>query len=217
MAIGQSNNPNFNVQSPTSNQTLVYDSTQQAFVNATNSTSGSVTGASNQGAGQGKIFKQLSGSDLQLRSLTSGAGITITEGTNDITITSSSTVSGATNLGTGTPFFKQLASGSLEFKTLTVGTGLSLANSGTEVSLTVANADIDAGKVGGLQSTAFLQKSDNLASVFIQKQKVIIDIIHQVQIFYQMEILQEILVTTHIDLQTYMPTLFMVQPHRQDK
>ena len=165
MAIGQSNNPNFNVQSPTSNQTLVYDSTQQAFVNATNSTSGSVTGASNQGAGQGKIFKQLSGSDLQLRSLTSGAGITITEGTNDITITSSSTVSGATNLGTGTPFFKQLASGSLEFKTLTVGTGLSLANSGTEVSLTVANADIDAGKVGGLQSTAFLQKSDNLASV----------------------------------------------------
>ena len=165
MAIGQSNNPNFNVQSPTSNQTLVYDSTQQAFVNATSSATGNVTGATNQGAGQGNVFKQLSGTDLQLRSLTQGSGITLTQNADDIVITASSTVTGGANIGTGTGFFKQLNSGSLEFKTLTVGTGLSLANSATEVTLTLANADIDAGKVGGQTASNILLKADNLASV----------------------------------------------------
>ena len=164
MAIGQSNNPNFNVQSPSSNQTLVYDSTQQAFVNTTNSASGAVTGATNQGAGK-EVFKQLSGTDLQMRSLTAGSGISLAQGTDDIVITASSTVTGAANIGTGTGFFKQLNSGSLEFKTLSVGTGLALANSATEVTLTLANADIDAGKVGGQLASAFLTKADNLASV----------------------------------------------------
>ena len=164
MAIGQSNNPNFNVQSPSSNQTLVYDSTQQAFVNTTNSASGAVTGATNQGAGK-EVFKQLSGTDLQMRSLTAGSGISLAQGTDDIVITASSTVTGAANIGTGTGFFKQLNSGSLEFKTLAVGTGLALANSATEVTLTLANADIDAGKVGGQLASAFLTKADNLASV----------------------------------------------------
>ena len=57
MAIGQSNNPNFNVQTPVANQSLVYDTSQQAFVNANISSSGSITGASNVGSGQGKVFK----------------------------------------------------------------------------------------------------------------------------------------------------------------
>ena len=65
----------------------------------------------------------------------------------------------------GQGLFANVNSGSLEFKSITVGTGLSIANTATEVSITVDNANLNAGTLGGLASTAFLQKSDNLAAV----------------------------------------------------
>ena len=56
MAIGSSNQPNFNLQGTTNNQSLVYDSSQNAFVNANISQTGNVTDGANLGTGQ-KIFK----------------------------------------------------------------------------------------------------------------------------------------------------------------
>ena len=164
MAIGENNNPNFNVQSPTSNQALVYDATQQAFVNSNLQSGSGITGAANVGTGGG-VFKQLSGSDLQLRSLVAGTNITITQNTDDITISSASSVTGGLNLGGGSGLFVDIDSGNIRLKSVVAGAGITLTNSGTEVLVTVDSANVDAGTVGGLSSTAFLQKSDNLAAL----------------------------------------------------
>ena len=115
MAIGENNNPNFNVQSPTSNQALVYDATQQAFVNSNLQSGSGITGAANVGTGGG-VFKQLSGSDLQLRSLVAGTNITITQNTDDITISSASSVTGGLNLGGGSGLFVDIDSGNIRLK-----------------------------------------------------------------------------------------------------
>ena len=164
MAIGENNNPNFNVQSPTSNQALVYDETQQAFVNSNLQSGSGITGAANVGTGGG-VFKQLSGSDLQLRSLVAGTNITITQNTDDITISSASSVTGGLNLGGGSGLFVDIDSGNIRLKSVVAGAGITLTNSGTELLVTVDSANVDAGTVGGLSSTAFLQKSDNLAAL----------------------------------------------------
>ena len=164
MAIGENNNPNFNVQSPTSNQALVYDATQQAFVNSNLQSGSGITGAANVGTGGG-VFKQLSGSDLQLRSLVAGTNITITQNTDDITISSASSVTGGLNLGGGSGLFVDIDSGNIRLKSVVAGAGITLTNSGTELLVTVDSANVDAGTVGGLSSTAFLQKSDNLAAL----------------------------------------------------
>jgi hypothetical protein len=164
MAIGESNNPNFNVQSPTSNQALVYDSTQQAFVNANLQSGSGVTGAANVGTGGG-IFKQLSGTDLQFRTIVAGNNITITENTDDVTISAIGSVSAGTNLGGGSGLFVDINSGNIRFKSVVAGSGITLTNSNTEVLVSVDSANVDAGTVGGLSSSVFLQKSDNLAAV----------------------------------------------------
>ena len=120
--------------------------------------------ASNLGTGQG-VFSSKVADDLQFKSLVAGTGITLSADSNEITINSSATISSGTNLGSGEGLFANVNSGSLEFKSITVGTGLSIANTATEVSITVDNANLNAGTLGGLASTAFLQKSDNLAAV----------------------------------------------------
>ena len=120
--------------------------------------------ASNLGTGQG-VFSGKVADDLQFKSLVAGTGITLSADSNEITINSSATISSGTNLGSGEGLFANVNSGSLEFKSITVGTGLSIANTANEVSITVDNANLNAGTLGGLASTAFLQKSDNLAAV----------------------------------------------------
>jgi hypothetical protein len=85
MAIGSSNQPNFNIQTPINNQSLVYDSSQNAFINANISVTGTVTGGINAGTGK-QVFKSLVGTDLQLRSLVAGSGVTLVENANDITL-----------------------------------------------------------------------------------------------------------------------------------
>jgi hypothetical protein len=120
--------------------------------------------ASNLGTGQG-VFSSKVADDLQFKSLVAGTGITLSADSNEITINSSATISSGTNLGSGEGLFANVNSGSLEFKSITVGTGLSIANTANEVSITVDNANLNAGTLGGLASTAFLQKSDNLAAV----------------------------------------------------
>ena len=119
---------------------------------------------SNLGTGQG-IFGSKVGDDLQFKSLVGGSGITLSADANEITINSSALVSSATNLGSETGLFVDLTSGSLNFKSLAISTGLSIANTGTTVTISVDSANLNAGTLGGLASSVFLQKSDNLASV----------------------------------------------------
>jgi len=166
MAIGSNTDPNFNVQSPTTNQTLVYDDTQQAFVNATVTNSGSaITGGANVGSGGSGVFKQASGTDLQFRSLVAGNNVTITENTDNVTISAVSSVTSGLNLGDGEGLFVDITTGNIRLKSISAGAGITLTASGTEVSVSVDSASVDAGTLGGLSSSDFLQKSDNLAAV----------------------------------------------------
>ena len=139
--------------------------TQQAFVNATVTNSGSaITGGANVGTGSG-VFKQASGTDLQFRSLVAGNNVTITENTDNVTISATSSVTSGLNLGGGEGLFVDITTGNIRLKSITAGTGITLTASGTEVLVSVDSANVDAGTVGGLSSSAFLQKSDNLAAV----------------------------------------------------
>lgn len=54
---------------------------------------GTITGGSNVGSGSGLSFKDVSGATMRFRSLLAGTGISITNNTNDITITSSAVAS----------------------------------------------------------------------------------------------------------------------------
>ena len=123
---------------------------------------------SNLGTGQG-IFGQKVGDDLQFKSLVGGTGVTLSADANEITINSSATVSSATNLGSGTGLFVDLTTGSLNFRGIALGTGadsgLKISSNATTVLLSIDSANLNAGTLGGLASSAFLQKSDNLAAV----------------------------------------------------
>jgi len=131
MAIGQSNDPNFNIQNPQDNQSLVYDSATQTFINANvSSSNGSITGGANVGTGA-EIFKGLSGTDMQFRSIVAGSGVTLTQNTNDITITVDQDITGAENLGTGEEIFLSVANNSIRLKSLstTANAGIDLSSS----------------------------------------------------------------------------------------
>ena len=164
MAIGSSNQPNFNIQTPANNQSLVYDSSQNAFVNANISVTGTVTGGINVGTGS-QSFKSLSGTDLQFRSIVAGAGVSVTQNANDITLSATGTISTAGNLGAGKNVFAQIDSGNLQLRSLTVGTGLTVSNTATEINIAVDTANLNAGTLGGNAASVFLTKADNLASV----------------------------------------------------
>ena len=164
MAIGSSTNPNFNIQAAANNQSLVYDSSQNAFINANISVTGTVTGGLNAGTGK-KVFTSLVGTDLQFRSIVAGTGVTLTENANDITLSATGTVTTAGNLGSGKEIFAQIATGNLQLRSLTVGTGLTVSNTATEINIAVDTANMNAGTLGGNAASVFLTKADNLASV----------------------------------------------------
>ena len=77
--------------------------------------SGTLTNANNVGTGSG-VFKQISGSVLDFRSLVQSGGISITQNTDDLTISDTITSS---NVGGGTELFKQRATNNFQFRTLT--------------------------------------------------------------------------------------------------
>ena len=90
-------------------QILVYDASENAFVNATNTGAGGSTGLTsvlNTGTGEG--IGQATGSALELKSLVAGTNLTITDNGSALVIDASvpSTSFSGTNLGTGTGIYK---------------------------------------------------------------------------------------------------------------
>lgn len=103
---------------------LQYNSTTGKFENQPLSIGGVsvITTASNVGAGDG-IFKQKSIQDLEFKSLTAGAGITLTANADDIEITATGATDTASNLGAGEQVFSSKVAGDFQFRTLTEGVG----------------------------------------------------------------------------------------------
>ncbi len=106
---------------------------------------GEVNTGSNVGAGDG-VFKSKVGVDLQFKSLIGGTNVTLTAGTDDITIDAtggSGEVNTASNVGAGEDIFKQKVGVDLEFKTLTAGAGITLTAGVNAVDISASGTSIE--------------------------------------------------------------------------
>ncbi len=100
---------------------------------------GEVNTASNVGAGE-DVFKVKSGVDLQFKTLVAGTNITLTPGTDDLTIDAAGgggggTVTSASNVGTGEGVFKTLSGSDLEFHKLLGAGGIVASLVGDDIQI----------------------------------------------------------------------------------
>jgi len=121
------------------------------------------TTASNIGTGAGEVFKQKTGSTLELRTIKAGTNITVTNNADDITIDASGggggEVNTASNVGAGVGVFKQKTGVDLEFKSLTNGTNISITGNANDVSIATSAEANTASNVGTGEGTIFKQKT----------------------------------------------------------
>ena len=119
-------------------QILVFDVSENAFVNSANSGGGGASGFTaieNVGSTGTAIHYGEAGTTLQLKKLIGGDNLTITDnGTGGLILaaTNTDTIQDGTNLGSGTGLFssKDSSSHALQFKSLAVGAGLTLTDDG---------------------------------------------------------------------------------------
>jgi len=140
-------------------QILVYDASENAFVNATNTGASGSTGLTsvlNTGTGEG--LGQATGSALELKSLIAGTNLTITDNGTALVIDATSTTANitGTNLGTGSGVYKQnnTAGDQLEFKSIAVGNGLTLTDANDTLTLECT-----------ISTAGFLQATNNLSDL----------------------------------------------------
>ena len=121
--------------------------------------------ASNLGTGQG-IFAQKVGDDLQFKSLIGGTNVTLTADANNITVTASNDTT-ALNIGTGSGLFTSKSGDNLQFKSIiaNAASGISVTSNTNDLTFQLVSANVDAGKLGGVASSDFLRKSNNLSGL----------------------------------------------------
>jgi hypothetical protein len=123
-------------------QVLVFDVSENAFVNTTTGLGGGValiSDAQNLGTGHG-IFESIAGSSMQFKSIIAGSNVNIVDNgvALVLNVDVTETVQTGTNVGTGTPVFKQLnVDNQLEFKSIAVGSGLTLADNGSTLTISL--------------------------------------------------------------------------------
>lgn len=99
-----------------------------------NTGTGENTTVTNIGSGEAGVFKQLNGDEIQLKTLKQGTGITVTNNTDDISITNSlPEASSGSNLGSGTAVFSSEVGNDLQFKSLVAGDNIALSANGTTI------------------------------------------------------------------------------------
>ena len=120
---------------------------------------------SNLGTGH-IVFSSKVGDDLQFKTLTAGTNITLANTATEISITASNDTT-ALNLGTGSGLFTSKDADNLQFKSLiaNAASGISLTSNANDLTLQLVTANVDAGKLGGVAASNFLQKSNNLSGL----------------------------------------------------
>jgi hypothetical protein len=143
-------------------QILIFDASENAFVNAYGSGTGAnttpVTNVTDVGIGVG-ISYGVTGNDLELKTLIAGNNISIVDNGDALVISNTfeNEIQTATNLGNGTPIFAQLnGNDDFEFKSLAVGNGLSISDNGSTITVSIS------GTVG--QGT-YLEIDNNLSDL----------------------------------------------------
>ena len=140
-------------------QILVYDASENAFVNATNTGASGSTGLTSVlNTGTGEVLGQATGSALELKSLIAGTNLTITDNGTALVLDATSSTANitGTNLGTGSGVYKQNnnAGDQLEFKSIAVGNGLTLTDANDTLSIECT-----------LSTAGFLQATNSLSDI----------------------------------------------------
>ena len=98
---------------------LQYNSTTGKFENQSLTSLGLtlITGAANVGTGEG-IFDDLTGGTLNFKSIIAGAGITVTDNGNDLTLDVAAAAATGANIGTGTGIFSAKVGNDIQLRSL---------------------------------------------------------------------------------------------------
>jgi hypothetical protein len=145
-------------------QVLQYNATTGKFENRILSlaTSDFILGADSVGAGAA-VYKEEISNRLKFKTLTAGPGVTLTAGTNEITIATSGANTSAVNIGTGTGIFTTKSGDNVQLRSIKLGTGninLAIAASGTGNEIEFVNtAEINTASNLGAGAGVFAQKS----------------------------------------------------------
>lgn len=119
-----------------------------------------VEGGINLGAGAG-LYKQRVSSNLEFKSIIAGTNVTIIEGTDSITISSTDTgeVNTASNLGTGTGSFAQKIGTDLQFKSFVAGTNVSITSDAQTITISATDTgEVTTASNIGVGEGTFAQK-----------------------------------------------------------
>ena len=102
------------------------------------SASNIITGAANLGATGSSVYSTTTSNALQFRKFIAAGNISITENTNDITISTIASVgesNSASNLGAGEGWFASKSGVDLRFKTIVAGTNISLSSDANTITI----------------------------------------------------------------------------------
>ena len=101
-------------------------------------TGSEATSVVNVGTGLGKVYKSMTGAQINLKSILAGTGITVADGTDDVTVTNSAPEStSVTMVGTGLgKVYKSMTGAAINIKSILAGTGITVANGTDDVTVT---------------------------------------------------------------------------------
>jgi len=143
-------------------QILIFDTSENAFVNAYGSGTGAnttpITNVTDVGIGVG-ISYGVTGNDLELKTLIAGNNISIIDNGDALVISNTfeNEIQTATNLGNGTAIFAQLNNNDdFEFKSIAVGNGLSISDNGSTITVSLS---------GSVGQGAYLEIDNNLSDL----------------------------------------------------